>query len=635
MSKAFASVRGRVSERVRDDGGGRVRRFEEAMRGEAEKAGRTGGPGKALGFIGAFRARRQDAGIEALRASDAQIDATVVKVALVILLVDLAWILIGEVNIRKIEISHDVMFAAMGELLVCAAAGLAFAGSRGTKYLLVFSIMANVFMIVAGVDYSMMLLMVLPVVVCSMYYRPAFTVVATAVGGVLMFVGLLINNDLSSIMIGTYYGMTYLDEVVALARVYYVVDVLIYLLVCFVCLYATTRGLYEVRRQAALASEKADFEKEVSAAKGIQQSMLIKDFPFKERFGIASYMSAAKDVGGDFYDCFSVGSDHLAVVIADVSGKGLPAALFMTRSMTVLRSNIQSVSGLDKAMSKANDELASNNGMKYFVTVWAGLIDVGDGSVEYVDAGHNPPFVGRGGRYSKLECRPDFVFGRKKGMKYHVQTTSLGPGDRLFLYTDGVTEAMDPDGGQFGEGRLKESLDSFGGASVDGMLGKLRSDLDAFASGAPQHDDITMMAVELKDVGGRLLVRSGKEGFQEIMGRLAGVLEDAGCGRKTTSEAETICSEILANIDMHAYGGEGGDVRFFAYASDGAIEMEFADWGPPFDPLGHEDPDLAETLETRRRGGLGIMIVKKLSDGIQYSREGDMNVLRIRKEIET
>ncbi|MBO4569290.1 MAG: SpoIIE family protein phosphatase [Candidatus Methanomethylophilaceae archaeon] len=355
---------------------------------------------------------------EALHANDVLTNMMAVKVALSIILVELVWVLIGEVNRRQIDISYDVMYGAMAELLLCAAICLAFKEWRGAKHVMVASVVLNAFMVIAGVDYTMMLLMVLPVAVCSMYYRPAFTIIVTAAGAVLMLAGLLINNELSPIMFGFYYGMTYWDTVSSLARVYYMVNVLIFLLASVVCHYATTRGLSEVRRQTALKQEKAEFDREVSAAKGIQRSMLIDEFPLKEQFDIASYMSAAKDVGGDFYDCFTVGSNHLAVVIADVSGKGLPAALFMSRSMTVIRSSVQSVSGLGRAMSKANDDLASNNGMKYFVTVWAALVDVRDGSVEFVNAGHNPPFVGRGGSYSMVECTPGFVFGRKKGIKY-------------------------------------------------------------------------------------------------------------------------------------------------------------------------------------------------------------------------
>ncbi len=211
---------------------------------------------------------------------------------------------------------------------------------------------------------------------------------------------------------------------------------------------------------------------------------------------------------------------------------------------------------------------------------------------------------------------------------------SLGPGDRLFLYTDGVTEAMDPAEALFGEDRLKASLDASAGLFADGMLEHVRSDIEAFASGAPQHDDMTMMAVELRRPGGQIAVTSGKEGFQEAMGHLSKVLEEAGCGRKTVSETETICSEVLANINMYAYGDEKGQVLFSAFADGGAIELEFVDWGPPFNPLEHEDPDPAERVSSHKRGGMGIMIIKKLSDGMQYSREDGKNVLRIRKVME-
>ncbi len=553
---------------------------------------------------------------------------------------NIAWIYLGEAKIRDIEGSLDMVYASL-TVMALSAAGCFFIGSRWwTKFVLIGSIMFNSFIIIAAVDYSMMILMLLPVISCGIYYRNNFIKATIVIGAVLMLAGLLINDYLSPLMIGMYQGMTRFDRAISLIRVYYIVDLLIYLLVCIPSYYAVKIGIDDIRKQSDLRKEKIGVEKEMSNARGIQQGLLITDFPCKPYCDVSSSMSAAMDVGGDFYDCFTVGDDRLAIVVADVSGKGLPASLFMATSMTLIRSNVQAGGDLDKAMEKANRELSATNSMKYFVTVWIGVIDLRTGDVCFVNAGHNPPFICKGGKYEMLKCQPDFVFGRKKRISYNRQYFHLDIGDGIFLYTDGVTEAARTDGGTFGEERLLGSLSSVAGESPDRVLEKVRSDVAEFVGSARQSDDMTMLGLtyirpyDIRPDEG-IKVRADRQGYAQVMERIRQRMADAGCSPRTVTEMETACSEIFANIDMYAYAGreEKGDVLVTTDVVNGAVRVTFTDWGVPFNPLARKDPDPINSFKERRRGGLGIMLVKKICDEVSYSREDGRNILKLEKEM--
>jgi sigma-B regulation protein RsbU (phosphoserine phosphatase) len=291
-------------------------------------------------------------------------------------------------------------------------------------------------------------------------------------------------------------------------------------------------------------------------------------------------------------------------------------------------------------MEKANRELFATNSMRYFVTVWIGVINLRNGQVSYVNAGHNPPFVSRGGRYEMLRSQPDFVFGRKKRTTYNRHQMKLDIGDGLFLYTDGVTEAARPDGAMFGEERLMESLSSAGRSAPKDVLAKVESDVSAFVGDADQRDDMTMMKVDFihaydiqPDEGIR--VRADRQGYAQVMERIRQRMVEAGCPPRTMTEMETACSEIYANIDSYAYSDreEKGDVLVTTDIVNGAVRVTFMDWGIPFNPLDREDPDPIASFKERRRGGLGIMLVKKICDEVTYSREGDCNILKLEKEM--
>lgn len=246
-------------------------------------------------------------------------------------------------------------------------------------------------------------------------------------------------------------------------------------------------------------AEKERIGAELSVATHIQASMLpciFPAFPNRREFDIYATMTPAKEVGGDFYDFFLVDDDHLAVVIADVSGKGVPAALFMVIAKTLIKDHTQSGKPPEEVFTEVNRQLCEANDENLFVTAWMGVLEISTGKLVYVNAGHNPPVIGRkNGETEFLRSRPGFVLAGLDFTKYRAGSLELMPGDLLYLYTDGVTEAMNTAQELYGEERLKRTLDANVSAAPEEIFKAVKKDLDDFVADAPQFDDITMLAM--------------------------------------------------------------------------------------------------------------------------------------------
>ena len=264
-----------------------------------------------------------------------------------------------------------------------------------------------------------------------------------------------------------------------------------------------------VENLTAVTAEKERIGTELNVATQIQADMLPRIFPpFPERdeFDIYATMTPAREVGGDFYDFFLVDQDHLAVVIADVSGKGVPAALFMVIVKTLIKNHTQTGMAPDQVFETVNRQLCENNEAGMFVTAFLGVLEISTGRFTYVNAGHNPPLAALGGRpYDWLPSKRGFVLAGLEGVRYRQQEIVLCPGDSIFCYTDGVTEALDPADALYSEARLRAF---FRGKDLEGrplaeQLDLLRRDIAAFAAGAEQADDITMLLLRINKTTGR------------------------------------------------------------------------------------------------------------------------------------
>ena len=251
-----------------------------------------------------------------------------------------------------------------------------------------------------------------------------------------------------------------------------------------------------------ITAEKERISAELSLATQIQASVLphiFPPFPDRKEFDIYASMDPAKEVGGDFYDFFLIDSDHLGLVIADVSGKGVPAALFMMSSKII----IQSIAMLGKTpgevLTKTNDAICSGNQAGMFVTVWMGILEISTGKMTCANAGHEYPVLKRAdGDFELFRDKHGFVIGGMEGIRYKEYELQMNPGDKLFVYTDGVPEATDADNELFGTERMTDALNTVKDADPEHVLSGVRRAVDAFVKDAEQFDDLTMLCIEYR-----------------------------------------------------------------------------------------------------------------------------------------
>lgn len=251
-----------------------------------------------------------------------------------------------------------------------------------------------------------------------------------------------------------------------------------------------------------VTAEKERIGAELNVATHIQESMLpsiFPAFPDRQEFDIYATMNPAKEVGGDFYDFFMVDERHLAVVMADVSGKGVPAALFMVIGKTLIKDHTQPGRDLGDVFSEINNLLCESNSEGLFITAFEGVLNLVTGEFKFVNAGHELPFIcPAGGDFESYKINPGFVLAGMEGIKYTAGSMMLSPGDKVFQYTDGVTEATNGDGKLYGMDRLSLILNTVKDKAPGEILPAVKNDIDLFVGTAPQFDDITMLCLEFK-----------------------------------------------------------------------------------------------------------------------------------------
>ena len=383
-----------------------------------------------------------------------------------------------------------------------------------------------------------------------------------------------------------------------------------------------------IRRQIRLQTER-----DLGMAKEIQSSALpnvFPPFPDEQSFSIWASMSTAKEVGGDFYDFYFTGQDRVLFLVADVSGKGVPAAMFMMRAKTLVKSAAQTGRSIAQVFADVNDALCEGNTSSTFVTVWAGEINTRTGHVVYVNAGHNPPVVRRGGRCEFVRSSPSLVLGAMPGSEYGVGELDLAPGDEIYLYTDGITEQPDASGELYGEERLLKCLS--GTRKRDGdLLDAVFSDMCRHAAGVEQADDCTQLVVRFR---GNPEVFSRE--YAPTMDGIAAAADDLAGALKSVPDAEkarlmVAADEIFANIARYSRATRWSLTVQRAHSPEG-VRLLISDDGVPFDPLTVRDPDTTMCAEDRDPGGLGILIVRKTMSPVTYRRRNGLNMLTMGKD---
>lgn len=418
-----------------------------------------------------------------------------------------------------------------------------------------------------------------------------------------------------------------------------------------------------IERLYSVTAERQRTATELDVARQIQMSAVPHDFDsLTERFAldIAGFMRPAREVGGDFYDVFEVGERGVAFVIGDVSGKGVPAALFMMRAQSLLRQFLLETDDLGTAFTLANCQLCERNDAMLFVTAFACVVDTATGEVRFANAGHNPPVLKQNGKLGNLACRPGLVLGAMDVVKYHEGSFACSPGEGLLLYTDGVSEAANAAEELYGEERLLETLariDASGGegvpvgsdvqapdvaaaasaaaaSSAQTAVNSLVASVDAFAGEAPQADDITMLAFRWSLPVQRLTLPADDAELDNLFAFLEPICEGEGRTPKMVAQMMLVCEEVFVNI-CH-YGFPDGqprlpvDIEAAVDERAGCLHLVSSDQGIAYDPLSH-DAKKVDPADEQRKGGLGILLMRKYMDDLRYTRADGRNILRMTK----
>ena len=416
----------------------------------------------------------------------------------------------------------------------------------------------------------------------------------------------------------------------------YWVDLTIYLVV-FGCLISAYILLYwSIFRGITLSSEAMKNRAELNVAKHIQASVLpnvFPAFPDREEFSIYAFMDPAKEVGGDFYDFFFVDENHLALVIGDVSGKGVPAAMFMMTARTLIKNLATTKKMPNEILSEANNFLCENNETGMFVTVWMGILEVNRGRLFFANAGHNPPLLKSGDQeYSYLDhkiYKRSIMLGIRENIRYKCNELSLKQGDRLFLYTDGVSEACNKDQELFGEPRLKRILDETNETDPKLLIPFVKEQIDIFVDGFEQFDDITMLALLITALPAVFETDVTKEQTVSVANFVETQLMKHDCNNKISHQVLIAVDEIFSNIVQYS-GAKTATIRVLVFEQK--IILTFEDDGKAYNPLETKAPDIEAPLEKRGIGGLGIFLVKKIMDSVVYDYRDGKNILIIKKE---
>ena len=404
-------------------------------------------------------------------------------------------------------------------------------------------------------------------------------------------------------------------------------------------------GDYE-KSLTTVTAEKERIGAELSLANRIQAAMLpsiYPAFPDRKEFDVYATMTPAKEVGGDFYDFYLIDDTHLGIVIADVSGKGVPAALFMMVSKILVNNAAMTGKGPAEVLYTVNNQICANNREEMFVTMWFGILDIKSGKLTAANAGHEFPILKKpDGEYEVIKDKHGLVIGGMAGVKYNEYELQLEHGSELYIYTDGVAEAANASGELFGINRTVESLNNTTERNVRAILKAVNDDIKKFVDGAPQFDDITMLCLQY--FGESEGAHEQQKKYSEItvdatVKNLATVtkfvkkrLAAMDCPPKAMNQIDVAIDELFGNIVHYAYKGVGkATVTIEKQESPLGVVITFTDSGKPYNPLEHEAPDVKSSLEEREVGGLGIFIVKKTMDEINYERKDGKNVLTIKK----
>ncbi|KJU87088.1 stage II sporulation protein E [Candidatus Magnetobacterium bavaricum] len=384
--------------------------------------------------------------------------------------------------------------------------------------------------------------------------------------------------------------------------------------------------------------EKRRIEESLRVAHDIQMNMVPKvSLPLLSRgIDLHVYMKAAREVGGDFYDFFFVDKDRLCLTIGDVSGKGVPAALFMVKAMTLLKSTVQTGVTPNEALTIVNRELCLDNRSYMFVTVFLGIFDISTGHLRYSNGGHNPPYLlGHNGIVPVTEAVGP-ALGILEGTIYESAELEIAHDHSLLMYTDGIEDSRDVSGGFFSIERLEQLLYENRLLPAERLVGTILDSVNDFSEDAPQADDITILDMRKLPPPRHfeLTIEGGLENIPAIMNFIAESAKSLELSEDVGFDSQLAVEEACTNIIKYAYDDpEQAWINLIVTVTDGKFVITIKDNGQPFDYDSVAIPDLNATLTDRKTGGMGVYFIKQIMEEMSYEHRNGSGVLTLIKHL--
>ncbi len=391
------------------------------------------------------------------------------------------------------------------------------------------------------------------------------------------------------------------------------------------------------------ANEK--IKSELQIARNIQMGMVPKDFPafpLRTEIEIFAFIEPAKDVGGDLYDYFFINEENLCFLIGDVSDKGVPAALFMARSISLIRATTTLMKKNSPheilpgtILDEVNKELYRDNEMCMFITLFMGILNIRTGKIDYSNAGHNPPYLLKNNKIIQLEKICGCPLGIKKATNYKSYSFILEGHDCLFFYTDGITEAMDKNDNEFSEKRLENYLNQINTESPKQIITKIVKEVKEFSANISQSDDISALAIryfgneiKTKKDSISIVLKNQINEVEKLKGEAENFFRKHNINDNIQFDLTLALEEIFINIVSYAFEDESEHKIVVIINLEEIIEIEIEDDGKPFNPI----EDVGKVFnEHKKMGGKGLKLVNKLVDELKYQRKENKNVLFLKK----
>lgn len=391
-------------------------------------------------------------------------------------------------------------------------------------------------------------------------------------------------------------------------------------------------------KEITIHDEQERARTELNVAKEIQLNTLPEGIVETSDVEIVGGLKAAKEVGGDLYDYVNIDENHVAVLIGDVSGKGVPAAMFMMKTITSFRDFAAPNKSPSTILKEVNAAIFNGNKKSMFVTCFLAILDKRNGKVTYANAGHNPPVVGSNGKYHFLKANPGFLLGCTKDTYSKDETITLKPGESLTLYTDGITEARNISGEFYGEDRLINVMNKRTYNCTVELHHAIKEDIASFVKDAPQSDDITF--VTMLYLGGKYASKeqkfeAKKENIPTLLKFISDFCEVHKFPEDFKNKLTIVGDELFSNIINHGYENNGGEI--FVHLLFDIAKKEFVltviDAAKAFNQLEVNNEEYSKDAKEQPIGGFGILIVKKIMDDSQYNRVNNKNILTFKKKI--